>query len=404
VPGSGEKGACGEKSPFFDYENCDLCGECLYRCRYLDLSRAEAVEEMKRLVSGEATRVVHRRCISCYACDVFCPRDCRPYELIIGAWHERYRERGLPVRASYLMPASRPNFRSDLVKTMRPWERELLRRWRETPPEGELLLYPGCNALTLPHLLHGEHMAGITISGDLDLCCGEMYFRMGLFDVVRETARRLTNYFQGRSIGTMLFVCPAGLNMFRNVLPAFFGAEFPFRTRYLGAYLLERLESGELEIGKPLSRSVAVHDSCHGRVLGDEIMSTARRLYSLMGLETREIAAGPADGLCCGMAAGCNRYRPEDMYLAAVRELRAAAKTGADELATYCGGCQLTLAMMRWLYPTRQPVRHLLEYLKEAMGEEPYHPAPRRALRMLGNVAAKAFPKLASRRTYYMEV
>jgi hypothetical protein len=38
------------------------------------------------------------------------------------------------------------------------------------------------------------------------------------------------------------------------------------------------------------------------------------------------------------------------------------------------------------------------------MGEEPYHPAPRRALRMLGNVAAKAFPKLASRRTYYMEV
>jgi hypothetical protein len=104
------------------------------------------------------------------------------------------------------------------------------------------------------------------------------------------------------------------------------------------------------------------------------------------------------------MASGCNRYHPEDMYFAAVKELRAAAKTGADELAAYCGGCHLTLAMMRWLYPTRQPVRHLLEYLQEAMGEQPYHPAPGRTLRMLGHVAANAFPSLLSRRTFRIEV
>lgn len=394
----------GEGWAFFDYEDCDLCGECLARCRYLNLTREEAVEEMRRLVAGEPTKAVHRRCISCYACDAFCPRDCHPYELIIGSWHERYRERGLPVRASYLMPASHPNFRSDLVRTMAPWERELLRAWKATPPEGELVLYPGCNALTLPHLLHGSHVDGIVISGDFDLCCGEMYFRMGLFDVVEKVAEKLTAYYRGRDIGIMLFVCPAGLNMFRNVLPNQFGGEFSFRTGYLGDYLLEKVEAGELEIKRRLDRSVAVHDSCHGRILGEEVTGTARRLFSLMGLEMREIAADPAEGLCCGMAAGCNRYRPEDMYLAAVKELRAAAKTKADEVATYCGGCQLTLSMMRWLYPTRQPVRHLLEYLKEALGEPAYHPAPRRTLRMFGNVACKAFPKLASRRTYRIEI
>ncbi len=95
-----------------------------------------------------------------------------------------------------------------------------------------------------------------------------------------------------------------------------------------------------------------------------------------MGLQLHEMVRNPDEGLCCGMAAGCNRYRPDDMYFAAVKELRAAAKTGADELATYCTGCHLTLAMMRWLYPTRQPVRHLLEYLQEAMGEAPYLPRP----------------------------
>jgi Fe-S oxidoreductase len=389
---------------FFLYEECNTCGECLARCRYMGLSRDEAVEEMKRLVAGEPTRVVHKRCISCYACDAFCPRGCRPYELIIARWHERYRERGLPVRASYLMPASQPNFRTDMVRTMRPWERELLRKWRETPPEGELVLYPGCNALTLPHLLHGPHMVGITVSGDFDLCCGEMYFRMGLFDVVERTAEKLPRYYRGRDIGAMLFVCPAGLNLFRNVLPGQFGAEFSFRTRYLGEYLLEKVEAGELEIRRRFDRSVAVHDSCHGRILGEEVMGSARRLYALMGLEMREMASDAREGLCCGMAAGCNRYNPLDMYLAAVKELRAAAGTGADELATYCGGCHLTLSLMRWLYPTRQPLRHLLEYLKEALGEEPYHPAPRRTLRMLGNVGVKALPQLMSRRTYRIEI
>lgn len=64
----------------FDYEACDLCGECLARRRYLGLDPVEAVQEMKRLVTGEPSRLVHRRCISCYACDAFCPRDCHPYE------------------------------------------------------------------------------------------------------------------------------------------------------------------------------------------------------------------------------------------------------------------------------------------------------------------------------------
>lgn len=389
---------------FFRHEDCDLCGDCLYRCRYLNLSRKEAIEEMKRLKAGEPTRVVHDRCISCYACNTFCPHDCRPYELITSAWHRRYRERGLPVRASYLMPVSVPNFRTDMVKTMAPWEQALLRQWKETPPEGEVVLYPGCNALTLPHLLRAPYMERMVISGDFDHCCGEMYFRMGLFDVVERVAEKLTTHYRGREIGTMLFVCPAGLNMFRNVLPGYFGAEFPFKMRFLGDYLLEKVESGELEIVKQLNRSVALHDSCHARVLGSEVTETSRRLYALMGLEIRETAGSVDESLCCGMAAGCNRYNPWDMYLAAVKELRAAARTGADELAAYCSGCHLTLAMMRLLYPGRQPVRHLLEYLQEAAGMEPYHPTSGRTLRMLGNVVRRAFPKLPSRKTYRIEI
>ncbi|MBN1773492.1 MAG: (Fe-S)-binding protein [Deltaproteobacteria bacterium] len=388
----------------FRYEDCNLCGECLSKCRYLGLNVTGAVEEMKRLIAGEPTRTVHSRCISCYACDAFCPHDCHPYELILKTWHERYRKQGLPVRAAYLMPTSSPNFRTDMVGTMAPREQSLLRKWEATPPEGDLVLFPGCNLLTMPHLVDAPFMEGIVISGDLDLCCGEMFFRMGLFDEVKRTAEKLTRYYRDREIGTMLFVCPAGLNMFRNVLPRFFGAEFSFETRFLGDYLWDKVSAGEIELTGKLDHSIAVHDSCHGRILGDEVTGSTRKLYAAMGLELRELVTDLREGLCCGMAAGSRRCRPDDMFLAAVKELQAAAKTGADQLSTYCTGCRLMLDMMRWLYPTRQPVRHLLEYLKQATGDATVHRTHARTLRMLANVVIHALPHLLSRETCRIEV
>jgi Fe-S oxidoreductase len=267
-----------------------------------------------------------------------------------------------------------------------------------------VVLYPGCSVLTLPHLLDAEFMRGVTVSGDFDLCCGEMYFRQGLFEVVERVAEKLTAYYRGRDIGTMLFVCPAGLNMFRNVLPGQFGAEFDFEKKYIGTYLLEKVESGEIEIARELKRSVAVHDSCHARILGDEVMDTARRLYSLMGLEMREMAHNREEGFCCGFAAGCNRYSPTDMVLASIKELWESQKTGAKEMAVYCTACVTTMTMYRWLFPTLQPLRHLLEYFKEATEGGSYHPAQKRSLFMLANITRKAFPRIPSRKTYRIEL
>jgi Fe-S oxidoreductase len=384
---------------FFRYEDCTLCGDCLARCEYIDFSRDEAVEEVKGLIDGRPSRKLQKGCISCYACNAFCPQDCRPYELITRNWFERYKHKGLPVRASYLMPSSFPNFRTDVVKNMSAREQEMLRRWSNTPPEGELVLYPGCNLMTLPHLVDAGFMQGVTISGDWDLCCGEMFFRMGLFDAVERTARKLTEHYRGREIGKMLFTCPACLNMFRNVLPDQFGAEFSFETEYLGSYLLARMQ----ESGQParrLERKVTVHDSCHARILGDEVLKTSRDLFTWMGLEIKEMDHSGLQGYCCGAAAGCNRYSPFDIIFSAMRELWEAQKTGARDLALYCTGCQITLSLCSWLFPTLQPVRHMLEYLREATGEEVSHPAQGRTFHMLTNITYKALPKMLSPRHY----
>ena len=289
------------------------------------------------------------------------------------------------------MPHANPNFRSDLVNHMNNREKALINKWQQTKPEGEMVLYPGCNSIVLPHLLDASFMQGIVIAGNWDLCCGEMYFRMGLFDQVRRTGERLSEYYRDKKIGTMLFSCPACMNMFKKVLPEQFGAEFDFKIKHLGNHLLEKIEAGELRLEKQIDKRVTVHDSCHARVVGDEVMETVRRVLNKTGLTIEEMELNREDGLCCGIAAGANRYNLFDILSAAVRQLREGKKTGAEEIALYCSGCQLTLNLCRLLYPSRQQARHMLEYLKEACNEGDHSPVQRRSRIMLLNILRKCF-------------
>ncbi len=386
---------------FFHYDKCDLCGECFYRCQYLKFNKKTAVEEMKKLIEGKPSKVL-KKCISCNACNNFCPHGCRPYELITRRWHKRYRRNGLPVRAEYLMPSTTSNFRTDMVNRMSKREQELVETWYKTPPEGELVLYPGCNTLALPHLLDASFMEGVVIAGDWQHCCGEMFFRMGLYDEVKRTAEKLTGYYEDKSIGTMLFPCPACLNMFTNVLPEQFGAEFKFKTKYLGTYLLEKIEAGEIRIDREFNQKVTLHDSCHARILGEEVMEGARQILEYTGVEILEMELNKEEGLCCGIAAGANRYSPFDIVFSSFKELWQGQKTGAREFALYCGGCNITFNLCRWFFPTRQPIRHLLDYLKEACGESGYNPSQKRSKFMLFNILVKSFPRLLSNKTFWI--
>ncbi len=386
---------------FFKEDKCTRCGECFTRCQYMDLTRKEAILEIQRLIDGKPTRVVENKCISCYACDAFCPEDAHPYELILERWNKRYEQKGLPVRAAYVMPHHAPNYREDVIPSMSSREKELLSKWRETPSSGEFL-YPGCNLLTVPYLFDMAALSELPVSGDWSLCCGEPLFRSGMFGEVEKVAKGIEAYYADKKVDKMVFVCPACLNMFRNVFPRQFGAKLDFECEYIATWLLRRMDEGKLKIDKPLNREITIHDSCHARVLGDEIMEQTRELYRRLGLKIIETRRHHEEGLCCGIAAGCNRQMPQDITLAAWRQLREGEKTGAAEMAVYCTGCYLMLNIARVGVRTRQKLVHSLEYLGEASGEPRERTVEPRSARILANVIVKALPKLLSPRRYKM--
>ncbi|MCL7454519.1 MAG: (Fe-S)-binding protein, partial [Anaerolineae bacterium] len=193
----------------------------------MHLPLAQAQDEIKRLraeaVAGpQASQpsVILRRCTSCLACNQICPEDCRPANLILDLWHEAYLQEGLPARAAWFLPHSRPNFRTHIVDRLPPEEREAVSRWRDGGPAREFL-YPGCNLITTPYLTFSRLFEGVEIRGGLDYCCGEMLFRMGLYEAVEQVARRLTLWFRRLGAERVYLVCTAGLNLMRNILPQF---------------------------------------------------------------------------------------------------------------------------------------------------------------------------------------
>jgi ferredoxin len=85
----------------FDRGKCDLCGDCLVLCPYVEYDREEAVDQFQRLVEGETPSIV-TECFTCVACNQFCEKGARPFDLLLerqketGRSTSRNRTRSLP--------------------------------------------------------------------------------------------------------------------------------------------------------------------------------------------------------------------------------------------------------------------------------------------------------------------
>lgn len=381
-------------------ESCRECGTCLSLCPVMKMSPGEARREIRNLRQGKYSRVLNE-CTTCLDCDFLCPYGCNPGELIINRWARINRERGLLERARFFLPHSRPNFRTYLIDRMDPPERQLVDSWADLTPAGEVC-YPGCNMITTPLLTRTSALDGLDIRGALEYCCGEMYFRMGLLDSVKQVAARTTAFFNRLQARKVTILCTAGYYMFTEVLP-YFGAEYNFEMESYLALLKRRLDSRELEFKHPLNMTVTVQDSCYGKQFGDEYLDLPREILSRAGARLVEMENSRECMLCCGIGGGFSpysAYNPLHILKDTVRVLRAAKRSGADAVATYCSGCLQMFSTGMVLYRTGLPTYHLLELVGMALGETPETSHERLGLRMLMGTLRHQSPRLLSRHRF----
>lgn len=365
-----------ERKPF-DADRCTRCGLCLSRCPVMELPLERARTEIASLIGAQgnpealpdSTRKVLTDCTACFACNLVCPEQCQPANLFMDLWHEHYEWEGLPERARFFLPYSRPNYRTCVQERFSRTEKDALERWASLEP-AEVLFYPGCNLLMTPGMMLSRLFDDLPIRGSLDYCCGEAYFRMGLYGHVEQAAQRCTRYFKTLGARKVYLACAGDLNMFTHVLPQF-GADFSgIRFIPFLAHLYEKLTAGAWPLVKRFEgRTITVQDSCHTKMYEEDYYLWPRKILSFLGFELREAPRHGDTALCCGIGGGISHasaYSKKDLVAgqrACLKNLRSAK---ADSVAVYCSGCLEMLALSR----EGGDMRHVIELVQEAIGEK----------------------------------
>lgn len=388
---------------FFDLESCDYCGECLSTCPELGSNIIDPQAAIRALAGGLYVKEVLEKCSSCMTCSVTCPRGCNPYGLILYRWFERAREKAYPVRAGLVMPLEPKNAWQNIMRNLPADERSMLEVWGDMERE-ELkakALFAGCNLQILPYIAGSSLFSELPIFGRPDLCCGEVYYRMGALDKVQQVSDNLTAAYAETEMKEVVAYCQACYNILKNVLPSRFGALFPFEVSYYGDILADRVLSGELDVKNKLKgMTVTLQDPCHSKLLGAEFRSRPRRILEHLGCEVREMKHNQEMSLCCGLGHGAARQNPFDMWFGIMRRLREARATKADALVVYCNSCDLLFSVGTQVTPFMIPVRHLNELVAQALGETLPRRNLSRARSMIAELFIKGAPSLLSRKRF----
>ncbi len=72
----------------FDTDSCTECGVCLTQCPTVQYTSEKAIAEIRALKQGDNADILSV-CITCMACNEYCPNEADPFDLI-SRLQERY--------------------------------------------------------------------------------------------------------------------------------------------------------------------------------------------------------------------------------------------------------------------------------------------------------------------------
>jgi Fe-S oxidoreductase len=371
---------------FFREDLCDRCGDCFAACPYLELPREEAAREIASLIDGDTAHALYA-CNTCHTCDVVCPNDADPYELVLERWSERRKE-GLPTTARLVTPSEPCNIWSSLKAVMPAEELALLRSWENFSSCEEICL-TGFYTSVVPYILQASVLAGLPkIVGSEALfgCAGDIY-KTGRFDMVEQIARRLQHVFGEMGVKKVVCSMSAEAMVLKHILPERFGADFAFEVVPLDDWLLEKLRAEEIEPVRELGMRVTVHDNCLSKMEGGRLQEVNREIVRRTGCEIVEMEHARELSLCCGFGAAASRFRVMDIMSSGYRRLKEIEATGADAAVIYCPACLFILSVIREMAGVKMSFYHPVELVEMAVGGEPVRRHEERAWDMMAVIS-----------------
>jgi Fe-S oxidoreductase len=307
----------------FNLEKCNFCGICLERCHYSKFTKEECAEELKKLIKGEPTRIT-QECITCYACNEYCPTGANPSDLIL----RRMEEQGFtfPPALRHMMKLSDD---PDFVPTTVSWGEA-----------GKPIVHTCSFHDLIPHYYEGPLFEGVTFMHGSDFV-SRLYlehiakvsvFKEGLPKKIENIARVVG----GREVVFMHDDCYAAY----TTKAMDWRLDVPFIPVHHAEYCLNFLKANKSRI-KKLNLKVAYQLPCVSNYTPwqnawiDEIME-------LIGCERVKRKYDRDNKLCCGTMVAATHGKEAAIEVKKIN-IEDAKAAGADVFVLQCPLCALSL-------------------------------------------------------------
>ncbi len=325
----------------FKEDRCNLCGECLERCQWIQTDHGQAVTWMQAMMAGEATPVLGR-CITCYACNEYCPQNANPFDLI-ASLQEKYRV--------FLTPEA-----VYAEETKYEFTKEL-----NGIPRAKRLLDTCLFEKTDPNLLEGE-LYQLPRIGGKPYFCWMLFSHMGAASIQEKHARVLVERLTLTGASEIICFHDDCYAMLAHLAPEY-GIEVPFRPVHLAEYLVEYLRSHPDRI-RPLDMDIAYQRPCASRHTPEK-EHFIDELFGLIGVRRIPRQYDREEALCCAaiqLLLGNGDPREAQEY-----NILDAKENGAQAMVCLCPMCMHNL---EWVAGGHEmPLLFLGDLVRMSLGE-----------------------------------
>lgn len=340
----------------FDAQKCAQCPThaCLTKCRYMDIDRDTAGREILKIARGEDSFVLHD-CVTCYACEEYCPMGNHPFYLIVN----RQEELNIP-------PLPRPLIQRGI---------NMGKPFRGEPKIDEIngrALMMGAFADHM-FLIQGRLFEGLpVISGDprkmFHYFCQLMYLHYARASVINERLPGIIDTISRHNVTEAICFHDECYGTYTSYCPSM-GIEVPFRAVHFFEFLYNRLKELR-DLIRPVKLRVAYQRPCSSRLSPDKLRFVYD-IFRLIGAEAVRRKYVDENALCCGgiiegQIREGSRKRASEIQGLNISDMEEA---GAEVCVFNCPACYHTMSHLVEQKGIR-PV-YMSDLCRLAIGEQP---------------------------------
>lgn len=267
----------------FDKSKCADCDSiaCMMRCQWIEFKdKNDAKSEMTKMINGENSRVLSE-CVTCFACDEYCPNGSHPFDLITEL-QEKYNTLNII-----------PKVLESTVKRYAPHDQLRLKEINPEKPVLSKCAFAKTNAKNM----QGQLFENLQYVSGLDYFCNLVYHHYARDSVIKERAPIIIENIKKQGIKELICFHDECYGFYASFCPRN-NIEVPFKPIHLFEYLYNYLKDHESEIQK-LNMKVAYQRPCSNRFI-PETDKWVDKVCELIGIERVARKYDRENAMCCG--------------------------------------------------------------------------------------------------------